>query len=69
MYGYLCQARKIDKGQVKDVRTIYPQVNGEFANALVLSGYAEGLLLDLLTDFVEVREAFVDVQELAPLSV
>ena len=38
----------------------------KFADALVLTSDAEGLLLDLAADFVEVGVAFVYVEELAP---
>ena len=38
----------------------------ELADALVLASDAEGLLLDLAADLVEVGVAFVYVEELAP---
>lgn len=41
----------------------------QFADTLVLTRDAECFLLNLLPDFLEVRETFVDVEELTPLSV
>jgi hypothetical protein len=69
MRAYLRQARKINKGKVKDVRAIYPKVNRKFANPFVLPSYSKRLLLNLFTNLLEVSEPFVDVQELAPFGV
>ena len=64
---HLCQPREIDEGKVEHVGTIYAEVDGKLADALVLAGDAEGLLLDLLADVVKVGVAPVEVEELAPL--
>lgn len=64
--AHLCQAGKVYEGQVEDVGAVYAEVDGELADALVLASDAEGLLLDLAADVVEVGVAFVDVEELAP---
>ena len=41
-------------------------MDGELADALILTSDPEGLLLDLAADLVEVSVAFVYVKELAP---
>ena len=65
--AHLCQTWQVHQRQVEDVRAVYPQVDGELADALVLASDAEGLLLDLAADVVKVGVSLVDVQELAPL--
>ena len=47
-------------------RALHANMNGELADALVLTSDAESLLLDLATDLVEIGVAFVYVEELAP---
>ena len=64
---HFCQAGQVDQGQIEDIGAVYPEVDGELADALVLACDAEGLLLDLAADVVEVGVALVDVEELAPL--
>ena len=66
-HTHLCQTREIDKSEVEHVGAVYAEVDGELADALVLAGDAEGLLLDLLADVVKVGVAPVEVEELAPL--
>ena len=44
-------------------------MNRQLANAFVLSGHSESLLLDLPADLVEVSEALVDMEKLAPFRV
>ena len=64
---HLCQTGQIYKGEVEDVRAVYAEGDGKLANALILTGNAKRLSLDLLADVVKVGEAFVHVEELAPL--
>ena len=44
-------------------------MDGQFADAFILTGHTECLLLDFLPYLVKLREPFVNVQELAPFSV
>lgn len=66
---HLCEAGKIHQCKVEDIGAVYAEVYGQLADALVLACDAERLLLDLAADLVEVGEALVDVEELAPLGV
>lgn len=67
--AHLCQTRQINQRQVKHIRAVYPEVNGQLADTLVLPSDSERLLLDLFPYLVELRKAFVNVQELAPFGV
>ena len=66
---HLRQPRQIHQCQIHHIRTINPQVDWQLANPLVLTRDSVRLRLDLLSDFVEVRKAFVDMEELAPFGV
>lgn len=66
---HLRQTWQVHQCQVQHVRAVYPKVDGEFADALVLPSNPERLLLDLAPYLVEFGETLVDVQELAPLAV
>jgi hypothetical protein len=63
---HLCQTRQIDQRQIQHVRTVYPKRYRQLADTLVLTSDSEGLLLDLLSDFFEISEAVVNVEELSP---
>ena len=65
-HTHLRQTRQIHQGEIEYIGTVYPQVNGELADALVLARDAERLLLNLAANLVEVGVAFVYVEELAP---
>ncbi len=66
---HLCQTRQIHQSQIEHVWAVYAEVNGELADALVLAGDAECLLLNLAANLVEVGVALVYVKELAPFGV
>lgn len=67
--AHLCQTRQINQRQVQHIRAVYPEMNRQLADTLVLTSDSERLLLDLFPYLVELREAFVNVQELAPFGV
>ena len=66
---HLREARQVNKGEVKDVRAIDAEMNGELADALILSSNAKRLCLNLFAYFAKIREAFVDVKKLGPFCV
>ncbi len=66
--AYLCQAWEIDQGQVQDKGRVDLEVDGLAVDALVVTGNACRLVLNLPLDVGEVGEAAVgNVVELCPL--
>jgi hypothetical protein len=57
----LCQAREINKRQIQNIWTVYPQRYRKFADTLVLTRNPEGLLLNFLPDILKIREFLVNV--------
>ncbi len=58
---HLRQTRQVHQRQVQHVRAVYAEMDGEFADALVLPSDPERLLLDFAPYLAEVGETFVDV--------
>lgn len=65
---HLCEPWQIDQGEVKHIGAAYLQVYRQLGDAFVLASDAERLLLDLAPDLVEIDEALVEMEELAPFS-
>ena len=65
---HLCESWQIDQGKVEHIGAAYLQMYWQFRDAFVLSSDAERLLLDLAPDLVEIDEALLEVEELAPFS-
>ena len=65
---HLCEPWQIDQGEVEHIGAAYLQVYRQFRDTFVLASDAERLLLDLTSDLVEIYEALVEVEELAPFS-
>jgi hypothetical protein len=65
---HLCEPWQIDQGEVEHIGAAYLQMYRQLRDTLVLAGDAIRLLLDLAPDLVEIDEALVEVEELAPFS-
>ncbi len=65
----LGETGQVDEREVEDIRAVNLEVNRKLGDALVLTSYTESLVLDLTSNFVEVGEALVEVEELAILFV
>src|SRR6267154_121176 len=65
---HLCEPWQIDQGEVEHVGAAYLQMYRQLRDAFVLASDAERLLLDLAPDLVEIDEALIEVEELAPFS-
>jgi hypothetical protein len=65
---HLCEPWQIDQGEVENIGAAYLQMYRQLRDAFVLASDTERLLLDLAPDLVEIDEALVEVEELAPFS-